>query len=186
MARTTLVTIFCVMLASRSAWAQQDGSTKMLQDVPQGDVLQQILIELRSVRQSLDRSLLLQTQLLVWSEQVKLSYQMMTTKSDRLEGVRSQATLVHAEMLQATRNAEAFETQMNQAVDLDQKATFERQLAEQKSLMSECQQREAALREDETRLLREFQDAQIKMDQSTAGLQAVVGQVQQDAHKTPK
>ena len=89
MARTTLVAAFWVLVSSLSISAQPGSSANVSQDVLKGDVLQQILVELRSVRQALDRTLVLQTQLLLWSEQVKISYQLMTTKGERVDGVRA-------------------------------------------------------------------------------------------------
>ena len=174
----TLCVIFSVLYALPLV-AQQSSSANQTEDVLVKDVLRAILTELRSVRQAMDRALVIQTQLLLWSEQVKIAYQTVITKNERLEGVRGQAALVHAEVLQATRTAETLEGQINQALDLDQKENLDRQLKEQKSLITENQQREAELRNDEARLQRELEDAQYKMEQSTAKLETITNQIQQ-------
>ena len=175
-----------IMLCTVSLLAQAEPAPKLAEDVLEKDVLRQILVELKSIRQTLDRTLATQSQLLLSSEQVKMAYQTMTAKSDRLEAIRGEAALVHSSLLEATRTAEGLEPQINQTFDPEQKANFERQLKEQKSLIGQHQQRETELRGDEARLLREFQDSQYRMDQASANLSAIANQVQQDLRKTSR
>lgn len=190
MTRPSLIRLIAFWVAvvfyALPAPAQQGSLANSSKDVLHEDVLQQILVELRSVRETLDRTLASQSQLLLWSEQVKFSYQIVTAKSDRLEGARGQAALVHAELLQATRTADGFEGQIAQIVDQDQKTNLERQAKEQKALIAECQQRETGLREDEARFRRELQDAEYKMDQAVANLAAIANQIQQDTKRASR
>jgi hypothetical protein len=147
---------------------------------PERNVAREILVELRAMRQMLGRALSAQVQLLLSSEQVKIAYQMMTSRGERLESVRGEIGLVHGTLLEATRNAENFESQLRQLYDPEQKGSVEKQLREQKALIAEYQERESELRGNEARLSREFQDAQSRMEQASANLTAIASEIQRN------
>jgi hypothetical protein len=150
------------------------------------DVSRQILAELRSIRETLNRTLAAQVQLLVSSEQVKIAYQILTSRSERLESMHGEMALIHSSLLEATRTAETLESQLNQTFDPELRGKIERQQKEQKALIAEQQERENELRGNEARLQRELQDAQGSMDQASARLAAIAGQVQHDSISTAK
>jgi len=146
--------------------------------------MRDILTELRAIRRTLDRTLLVQTQLVLNAEQVKIAYQLLNTATDRVDAAHAQIGLIQASLAQATREAAALDEQLRQTFDPDRRSTLEHQIKEQRAMIAEHQQRLAELQADEARLQLQLRDAQYAMTQATANLQAIANQIQHDATRS--
>ena len=148
------------------------------------DPVREMLVELRAIRRTLDRTLLVQSQLLLNAEQVKIAYQLLTTATERVDDAHAQLGLIQSSLAQATREAESLADQARQTFDPDQRTTLERQLKEQRAIIAEHQQRATELQADVARLQQQLRDAQYAMSQATGNLQAIANQIQYDATHT--